>query len=183
MKRLDLIQIAFIIAGICSAFFSIDLVPRFVYYMFAWFSSGLAGGYLMEDFIQTILLLALYLIFTIYSIRNSKQLAGWISDKANLQGAVNINLQTKDVLFTFLTCLGIYGLIRDLPWLFSDLYNYLLVYDTGAIRGNKNELVTGVVKVGLWIVLLVYAHVFADYFAARIKNPEPPDEIMEKTEE
>ncbi|MBK9486902.1 MAG: hypothetical protein IPO01_17490 [Chitinophagaceae bacterium] len=63
MKRLDLVQLAFIIAGICSIFFSLDLIPSFLYYLFTWFTDGLAGGYLMEELIITILLLAIYSIF------------------------------------------------------------------------------------------------------------------------
>ena len=50
----------------------------------------------MEELIITILLLAIYSIFSIYCIRNSKQLAGWITDKANLHGEINLKLGTKD---------------------------------------------------------------------------------------
>lgn len=188
MKRLDLVQLTFIIAGICSAFFSLDLIPTFFYYLFIWITDGLAGGYIMDELIITILLLAVYLIFSIYSIRNSKQLANWISNKANLHGEINIKLDTKNVLFAFFTGLAIYALIRDLPWLFSDIYNYIKAlksapdeYIVPATR-NKGDLITKICKVGLMIILMIYANVFAEFFASRIKNPEPPDEIMEKTD-
>jgi hypothetical protein len=187
MKRLDLVQLAFIIAGICSAFFSLDLIPTFLYYLFLWFTDGLAGGYIMDELIITILLLAVYLIFTIYCIRNSKQMAGWITDKANLHGEINVKLGTKDLLFTFFIILAVYGLIRDIPWLFSDTYNYIKALNTNAEEGNvadnkdRGNLFIQYCSVGLFVVLLVYANVFAELLAARIKNPEPPDEIMEKT--
>jgi len=188
MKRLDLVQLAFIIAGICSVFFSLDLIPTFLYYLFLWFTDGLTGGYVMNELIITILLLAVYLIFSIYCIRNSKQLAGWIADKANLHGEINVKLGTKDLLFTFFTILAVYGLIRDLPWLFSDTYNYVRAFNTNAEEGivpankNKGNLFIQYCSVGLFVVLLIYAKIFAEFLAARIKNPEPPDEIMNKTD-
>ena len=187
MKRLDLVQLAFIIAGICSIFFSLDLVPTFLYYLFTWFTDGLAGGYLMDELIITILLLAVYLIFSIFCIRNSKQLAGWITDKANLHGEINLKLGTKDILFTFFTVLAVYGLIRDLPWLINDTYNYIKAFNTNAEEGfvpdNKSRggLFIQFCSTGLFVVLMIYANVFAEFFAARIKNTEPTDEIMEKT--
>jgi hypothetical protein len=188
MKRLDLVQLAFIIAGICSIFFSLDLIPTFLLYLFTWFTDGLVGGYLMEELIITILLLAVYLIFSIYCIRNSKQLAGWITDKANLHGEINIKLSTRGLLFTFFTILAVYGLIRDLPWLIKDSYDYIKAFNANAEEGivpnNKNRggLFTQFCSTGLFVALLVYANVFAEFFATRIKNPEPPDEIMEKTD-
>lgn len=188
MKRLDLVQLAFIIAGICSVFFSLDLIPKFLYYLFVWFTDGLAGGYVMDELIITILLLALYLIFSIYSIRNSKQLAGWITDKANLHGEINIKLRTRDILFAFFIILAVYGLIRDLPWLLNDTYNYLKALNTNAEEGvitaskNKGPLFIQYCTIVMFVILLIYANVFAEFLAARIKNPEPPDEIMKKTD-
>jgi hypothetical protein len=188
MKRLDLVQLAFIIAGICSIFFSLDLMPRFLYYLFAWFTDGLVGGYMMEELIITILLLAVYFIFSIYCIRNSKQLAAWITDKANLHGEINIKLDTKDLLFTFFTILAVYGLIRDLPWLFKDTYDYIKAFNANVdesvapLTKNRGGLFIQFSKSGLMIALLIYANVFAEFFAARIKNTEPTDEIMEKTD-
>lgn len=142
----------------------------------------------MEELIITILLLAVYLIFSIYCIRHSKQLAAWITDKANLQGEINVKLGTKDVLFTFFIILAIYGLIRDLPWLFKDTYDYIKAFNANAgesidpVSKNRGGLFIQFCKTGLFIALLIYANVFAEFFAARIKNPEPTDEIMEKTD-
>ncbi|MEO6254463.1 MAG: hypothetical protein ABIO79_14215 [Ferruginibacter sp.] len=188
MKRLDLVQLAFIIAGICSVFFILDLIPTFLYYLFLWLTDGLAGGYLMDELIITILLLAVYLLFTFYSIRNSKQLAGWITDKADLHGEINLKLGTKGLLFTFFIILAVYGLIRDLPWLLKDSYDYIMAFNRNAEEGfvpaNKARggLFIQFCSTGLFVVLLIYANVFADFFAARIKNQEPPDQIMEKTD-
>ena len=185
MKRLDLVQLTFIIVGICSAFFCIDLIPTFFIYLFLWLSEGLVGGYLMEEFFITIMLLALYLIFSIYSIRNSKQLAAWVTDKANLHGEVNFSFSARDILFAFFTGLAVFGLIRDLPSLFTEGYHYFKNVNTdieeyvSPVRRNKEELFTQICKIGLMIVLLVYAHVFAEFLAARIKNTEPDDEIMQ----
>lgn len=188
MKKSDLVQLAFIIAGICSAFFCLDLVPAFCMYLINWFFAGLSGGVILHEFIINILLLAVYLIFCIYSIRHSKQLATWISDKADLQGEINLTLGTRDVLFAFFIGLAVFGLIRYLPWLLSDIYRYARALNPGSYdvtdneRINKIDLLTQVLKTGLLIVLLIYAHVFADFFASKVNNHKPPDEIMKKTE-
>ena len=142
----------------------------------------------MDELIITILLLAVYLIFSIFCIRNSKQLAGWITDKANLHGEINLKLGTKDILFTFFTVLAVYGLIRDLPWLINDTYNYIKAFNTNAEEGfvpdNKSRggLFIQFCSTGLFVVLMIYANVFAEFFAARIKNPEPPEEKKKKTD-
>ena len=138
----------------------------------------------MNEFIITIILLAVYLIFCIYSIRNSKQLAAWISDKANLHGEINIKLGTRDVLFTFFIGLAMFGLIRDLPWLFRDIYQYVQSSKAEEItdQDGRGVFFMQLCKIGLMIILMVYANVFAEFFAARVKNIEPPDEIMEKTD-
>lgn len=186
MKRLDLVQLTFIIVGICSAFFCIDLIPTFFMYLFFWLSGGLAGGYVMEEFIIIIILLALYLIFSIYSIRSSKQLAAWVTDKADLHGEVNFSFSARDILFAFFTGLAVFGLIRDLPWLFTEAYHYFKNVDTdmeeyvNPRNRTRGELFTQLCKIGLMIILLIYASVFANFLAARIKNTEPDDEIMDK---
>jgi hypothetical protein len=186
MKRLDLVQLSLIITGICSAFFCIDQIPRFLVYMFAWFSSGLTGGYMMESFIETILLLTGYLLFSLFSIRSSKQLAEWISNKADLHGDINFSLSTRELLFALFIGLGVYGLIRDLPQLLADGYSYLkdhshtIITDLDMIRPKKGTLFIQITKVALFFTLLVYANIFARFFADRINNTEPPDEIEHK---
>ena len=84
MKRLDLVQLTIIIVGIMSAFFCLEIIPTFFIYLLGWFNEGLSGGYSMQYFIFTILLLAIYLIFSIYTIKHSKQLAGFLCDKSNM---------------------------------------------------------------------------------------------------
>jgi hypothetical protein len=186
MKRLDLVQLTFIIVGICSAFFCIDLVPSFFYYLFAWVTVGLSGGIIMTDFIFTIMMLALYLIFSIVCIKNSKQLALWISNRAGLHGEVNFNFQARDILFVVFVGIAVYGLINYLPPFFSDIYRHFdeqkpdLEQTYLMPKSNREGWFGQLCKIGLLIVLLVYAHVFADFLAARIKNVEPPDDIMQK---
>jgi len=188
MKRLDLVQLTLIIIGICSAFFCLELTPRFLYYLFAWFSSGLAGGYMMEGFIGIILLLTVYLLFALFCIRNSKQLAQWISNKANLHTDINFRLNKEELLYAVFIGLGIYGLIRDLPILIRDAYAYIKGsnennIDTGMLGltpPDQGTLVIQVIKVLLLVILVIYANVFAHFLAGRINNTEPEDEITSK---
>jgi len=176
------------VIGLCSAFFFVELLPGFFYFMFDWFSSGLRGGYMMQSLIITILTMATYLLCSILSISNSKQLALWISNKASLDAAVNFALNTKQLLFAFFLVLGLYGLIRDLPHLLTYTYSYfkesphsLEVPDP--MKPTGQQMFIQVAKVAFFIVLLAYAHVFATFFASRINNSEPEDEITEKTDQ
>ena len=187
MRRLDLVQLTIIIAGIISAFFCLRLSAQFLVYFFSWFSDGLRGGYMMESFIQNIILLALYLLFSMLAIKNSKNLAEWISTKANLNTDINFALDRSALLFALFLGLGIYGLIEQLPLLFTDVYHYMkdsrsLITEFDLKKPQKELLIIQSIKVALYLILVIYARVFAEFFAAKIHNPDPADEINKETE-
>jgi hypothetical protein len=182
MKRLDLVQLTLIIAGLFSAFFVVELTPHFIYYLFSWFTEGLRGGYVMEQFIETILRISLYLIVAIYTIKNSKGFAAFICAKGDMNAAVNFNINASEMLYVIFTGMGVYGIIKNLPVLLANGYNYIkgnypfesegLKYLTGV-----TDIAKLVITLFLFIVLVYYAKVFADFFAAKISNTEPEDEI------
>ena len=182
MKRLDLVQLTFIIIGIIAGFFCLRLIAPFLLYFFSWFSEGLKGGYFLEAFIQNIIMIAVYLIFSIYLIKNSKQLAEWISNKASLDSDINLSLNKTELIFALFLGLGIFGLIDELASLIPDLYTYIKEnnnVDIGPyIKKPRTVMVaTESIKVALFLILIIYAKTFADYFSSRINNIEPEDEI------
>lgn len=187
MKRLDLVQLTIIIAGIISAFFCLALFPRFLIYFFSWFSNGLTGGFFMQAFIENILLLTVYLLFSLFCIKNSKHLAEWIGNKANLHAEINIALDKTSFLYALFIGLGIYGLVKELPVLLIDGFNYIRDRNN-SLRlfeesGNPvNEIITAVIKTALFLVMVIYARVFAEFFSAKINNPDPVDEINNTTD-
>ncbi|MEI8058847.1 MAG: hypothetical protein WCG67_01720 [Ferruginibacter sp.] len=182
MKRLDLVQLTLIIVGLFCAFFVIDLIPNFIYYLFTWVTEGLRGGYLMELFIENIMHISLYLIISIYAIKNSKRFAEMICSKGDLNAAINLNINAAELLYVIFTGLGVFGIIKNLPTLITDAYNYIkgnypfesesLKYQIGVI-----DIAKIAITLFLFIVLMYYAKVFADFFAAKINNTEPEDEI------
>jgi hypothetical protein len=187
MKRLDLVQLAIIIVGVFSAFFMISLVPAFLFYLFSWFSDGLRGGYLMESFIENIILISIYLIVAIYAIKNSRHFAGWICNKANLHSDINISLNKTELLFVLFTGLGVYGLVKTLPLFLTNTYHYIknsnrfsgsaeLTYD---VKGS--DIAVQVITLLLFFALVYYANVFADFLSAKINNTEPEDDIDNQT--
>ena len=187
MKRLDLVQLCIIIAGIFSVFYFIELIPSFIYYMLSWLSDGLSGGYMMRGFIQNILLLTAYLLFALFTIRSSKQLAEWISNKANLHAEINFALGARELLYALFIILGTYGLIKSIPSLLADSFDYFKdnshsLLELQMPKPNKGQLFIQFAKTGLYFVLMVYANVFSQFFADKIKNTEPPDEIVPKTD-
>lgn len=182
MKRLDLVQLTLIIIGIISAFFCLRLITPFLFYLFSWFSEGLKGGYFLEVFIENIIQIATYLLFSIYTIKNSKQLAGWISNRANLQSDINFALNKNELLYAVFLGLGVFGIISELPSPLSDLYHYIknnnsLATDPGFKNPQLDFIIVNFIKVFLFVILMVYAKVFADYFSSRINNTEPDDEF------
>ena len=184
MKRLDLVQLTIVIVAIISTYFGLQLIPQFLFYVFTWFSEGLSGGYYMQLFIGTIINLSVYLIVIIYGIRQSKQLAGFICNKANINGEINLSLNKFDLLYAVFIALGIAGLIKQLPGLLKDIVVYtkssndslLSVYEGPRIV-KKSDLAEESISVALYFILLVYAKTFSEFLSARIKNTEPEDEI------
>ena len=184
MKRLDLVQLTIIIVGIFSAFFLVGLIPQFLYYFFAWFNDGLNGGYLLTGFIQNILLISLYLIFAIYSIKHSKHLAEWICNKANLNADINFALNTRELLFVLFVGIGIYGLVKALASFLVMGFQYIKLRNSfESVENNMGfDLATQFISICIFFTLVSYAKVFADILAAKINNVEPVDAIAEKTE-
>jgi hypothetical protein len=186
MKRLDLVQLTIIIVGILSGFYLIGLMPRFIFHLFSWFSDGLRGGYLMSAFIENILLVSFYLLVSIYAIKNSKHFAEWICNKANLNADINFALDKAELLFVLFLGLGIYGLIKNLPPLLVNGYNYIksnngFMTETEMATTAGSNVAIQFVTVFLFTVLIYYAKVFADFAASKINNIEPVDAIAEKT--
>ena len=188
MKRLDLVQLTIIIVGLFSAFFFINLVPGFLMYLFTWFGEGLRGGYMMEAFIGNILLLSMYLIVAIYAIKHSKHFAERICNNANLNADINFSLNKTELLYVLFTGLGVYGLIKNLPTLIVNGFNHIKnsnsssLFEDNVTKTEKGDIAIQLITVLLFFILVYYAKVFADFFAAKINNTEPVDEIDNRTE-
>ena len=188
MKRLDLVQLTIIMAGIFIGFLFIGYVPQFLFLLFNWLSEGLKGGYYMEAFIQNILVMGTYLISAFYAIRKSKHFAEWICNNANLNAHINFALDKAELLFVLFVGLGIYGLIKNLPALLVDLFNrikssnsFTLFEETKKV--TNSNLIIQVITLLLFFTLVYYAKTFAGFFAAKINNTEPEDAIDNKTYE
>ncbi len=186
MKRLDLVQLTIIIVGIFSAFYIVGLLPQFLFYFFSWFSQGLSGGYILNAFIENILLISMYLIFAIYAIKNSKHLAEWICNKANLHADINFAINTRELLFTVFVGLGVYGLVKELAAFLMMSFRYIrarnsFVEDTVSSPDMDFDLTVRFISICLFFTLVYYAKVFADFLAGKINNVEPADVIEEKT--
>lgn len=182
MKRLDVVQLTIIIIGLFSAFFFISLIPQFLYFIFSWFGEGLKGGYLLQAFIQNILLMSTYLIIALYAIKQSRHFALWVTDKADLHANINFSLDKTDLLFVLFIGLGVYGLIKNLPVLLVNGFNIIKEgthsnYETDYSNAGKGNIAIQIITVLLFFTLVYYARVFADFFASKINNIEPEDEI------
>lgn len=185
MKRLDLVQLTIIIVGIFSGFYLIGLIPQFLFYLFSWLNDGLRGGYLLGAFIQNILLVSFYLLVSIYAIKNSKHFAEWVCNKAALNADINFALDARELLFVFLIGVGIYGIIKNLPELLVNGYNFIkssnsFNNETEMTKNAGSNLAIQFVTVFLLVVLIYYAKVFANFAASKINNIEPADAIAEE---
>ena len=187
MKRLDLVQLTIIIAGIFIGFLFIGYVPQFLFLLFTWLSEGLKGGYYMEAFIQNILVMGIYLITAFYAIKKSKHFAEWICNNAKLDAYINFALDKAELLFVLFVGLGVYGLIKTLPSLLVNLFNRIkssnnltLFEETKKITAS--DIVIEVISLLLFLTLVYYAKIFSDFFAKKINNTEPEDEITATAE-
>ena len=142
-------------------------------------------------FINNIAFIAVYLLFALLTIRSSKQLAEWISTKADLQGDINFSLKKQELLFVLFLGLGIYGLINELPGVLKDGYDLIrdsnkhpLLDDFVDSKKTTNDtFFIELIKSFLFLTLVIYAHVFAAFFARKIDNLEPVDELNNQTED
>jgi hypothetical protein len=187
MKRLDLVQLTIIIVGIFSGYFFIVSLPQFLYILYYWFSEGASGGYYLQTLLVNIMVSATYLLAAIYCIKESKHFAQWIAKKANLESDINFALDKSELLFVLFIGLGIYGLITHVPLLLaiifkqiSDRNSHIETNTLGAIP-NSN-LAVQAITILAFFTLMYYAKIFADFFAAKINNTEPEDEIAATAE-
>jgi hypothetical protein len=185
MKRLDLVQLIIIIVGIFSGFYFITAIPQFLFFLYSWFSDGLRGGYLLETFFENTILLFSYLAAAFYCIKRSKYFAEWICSNGQLNAEINFSLNKTELLFVLFIGLGVYGLIKNLPFLLSRGFNYIRSKNSfdGAIGFSKDtgeNILIQFIIVFLFFILVYYAKVFADFFAAKINNIEPEDAIAEE---
>jgi len=186
MKRLDLVQLTIIIVGIFSAFIFLTSLPQFLYLIFAWFEDGLRGGYFWEILFRTVLVDGAYLLSAIYCIKKSKHFALWVSNNANLNGDINFALDKAEILFVLFVGLGLYGFIKQLPPFIVDGYNKIKGSNTNGFitrdikLPSNSDLISQAIILFLFFVLVYYAKTFADFFASKINNVEPEDEIENK---
>lgn len=185
MKRLDLVQFAFMITGIICLYRCIELFPLFIFYMISWMGVGTQGGYVMDHLIQTIMNLALYSIGFIVLFRNSKKFAETLCDRAQFNADVNLSIRKEELLFGLFTGLGIFGLIKTLPSLLSDIYRHIQnsnkFMSDEAVKPSMAYIVEQAITAGLFFVLIYYANIFAAFAASKVKNVEPPDTINEQS--
>lgn len=187
MKRLDLVQLTIIIVGIFSGFFFLLSLPQFLLYLYSWFREGLRGGGYMETVIWNIIVSGSYLLAAFYCIKQSKQFAQWICNNGELNAEVNFALDKSELLFMLFIGLGIYGLITHVPVLLVGIFKKIKDYsshietDTLGATGSSNLAVQSITILSFF-TLVYYAKIFADFFAGKINNTEPEDEIAATAE-
>lgn len=184
MKRLDVVQLTIIIVGLFIAFIFVSAVPTLLFSIITWFNSGLSGGSFMEAFLSTFIIYAFYFIAASFCIKQSKALAAWICNKADFTADINLAIDKKALLYILFIGMGIYGLVQHFPKLLVSAFikirssNSFMPADA-IDETSSSGIILQVMTVLLYFVLLYYANVFADFFAGKINNQEPEDEITE----
>ncbi len=181
MKKTEIVQLAIIVAGIFMAYIFITGIPSVIFALYNWFDGGLRGGSFMENFFSIFFLYGSYFLAAFLCISKSGIMANWICSKSSFDGPVHFPADKNSLLYILFIGMGIYGIAQNLPRLLVTGFNkirehnsFMPTDDNGA--GNT-ALASQLIMVLLYIALLVYANVFADFFAARINNQEPEDEI------
>jgi hypothetical protein len=130
-------------------------------------------------------LVSFYLLVSIYAIKNSKHFAAWICNNANLNADINFALHKTELLFALFVGLGVYGLIKNLPPLLVNGYNFIksnnsFTTDIEMAKNAGSNVAIQFATVFSFTVLIYYAKVFAHFAASKINNIEPVDAIAEK---
>lgn len=184
MKKTDALQLVVItFAMYCGMQFLIGL-PSLIFYLYYWFGQGLNGGGYMETLIISIITLASYLLMALMGIKQSGKIADWIDEKVS-SNIPPVNINIRGALFISLVAVAIYGLIKNIPGNLTQLYAYFKEEEGGGLIGMATtkpgglSVIMDLMETGLYLILLIYAHVFADMLFNRIE----PREIEKATED
>lgn len=183
MKRVDFVQLVVIIVGLASCLLLLEKVPQFLTMLIGFLKSS--ANYPADILLMLILMIGTYLLFIIYSLKNSKQLAEFICAKASFEAKVDFHINKAELLYAVIIGMGLYGIMKELPALLINSYEYITTSNKGMLGINfspisDKKLWIDTIQLLLYFLLIYYAKTFADFFSAKISNTEPEDEITGK---
>lgn len=179
MKKTSLLQVVIIGFGLLAGFTCLKLVPGLLYYLFMWAGNGLNGGVYMDTLVITILSIAIYLIACLYGIKYSRSFAERISQKTGADLYLPANMNMKYVFYIVLFSIGLFGIIDKLPTFLTNTYTYIksrnsLMEAELVNESNGATLLTEFITLAIYLILMVYGHVFAELLDKRIDKVESP---------
>jgi hypothetical protein len=187
MKRLDIVQLTIIIIGLLIGYKILEFIPNLLFSLYTWFSQGLWGGEIMTGFLASLIVYGFYFLTMLLCFKKSKQLSAWICNTTKLETSVSVSLDRTELLFVFFIAFGIYGLVNTLPSLLTQGFFKIKSHNafaTDYILTNTDtaDIARLCIKTILYFILVIYARVFAEFFASKINNTEPEDEIAQPAE-
>lgn len=183
MRRLDVVQLCVVLIGLFAGYQFFESMLQVLYFAVNWISEGSRGVEgMFKAMLQVLLLTSLYLLFSIILIRNSKAIAEWVASKGSIDGDIRTSFNGKQLLYAVFIIIGFLGLLKTVPNFLFHVYDYFKnnrgdhgfdIYSGKIVSGRT--VLTEAVTIALYVLLLIYSHIFSEYFANKIHNDEPTD--------
>ena len=126
-------------------------------------------------------MIAFYLIFSIYIIKNSKRVAESICGRANLHGEINLSMNKTELLFALFIGIGIYGLIQndigDSQAVYDNMGNFI-GYDK---KSYSTEIIVGAAGTAVGVAMALYSIHFSNK-ASDLKREARKTKLKTSTE-
>lgn len=185
MRRLDIIQLVIIIAGIVAAYNAILIIPELLINIIFWLFDGMRATGYFSNMVSVVITLTLYIILSAILVRRSQQLSHYITGISELSSNIKVEQSKRELLFILFIGIGIFNLLNKLPVLLRNTYNAFT--DKIARHGLENighspyaqtaDFTLPIINVLLSVALLLFAKPLSEYFADKISNVDDIEEI------
>lgn len=170
MKKADVLQLAIIMVGIIFCFLTLQYIFSSLIGIFAWIFSG---GYGPADYltpgIGIYAAIALQATCSWLLITNSRKLAAYLYEKANLGSGFKITGNTESLLYILLIAIAVYLLISNITPLLTEIFRTFKQRASGSLFEQEDQRPTEwaklVLDIALPCLLLFFAKPIAGYFA------------------
>jgi hypothetical protein len=184
MKRINILQYAFVITGIIFGYQALITLMMALWSLWGWFGDGTVGSSQFFPRLNDYIFLAIQLAACWGLIMRSDKLTVYVSKNVNLDNGFKVNLLPSALIQIICIAMGIYFALQNMPRLLSDLINGFRE-KVGTLSEGPTyfqlPVMASVLQVLLAILLVVASKPIAVFLARNI--PTEPITLQQQIEE
>ncbi len=177
MHKSSIIQIVLIILGIVSFFEGLQyLLGNFVT-LITWITGSNKFEGIFEIVLSLLLVTGCYFLLGYFFVSRSGESAVWIVKKSNLSSDIKIQASPEDILYFLFVIIGIYILIKELPYLLDKIFTSFTEAagkrDMNAYPSTARRTWTSIIlNVLLPTLTILFAKNLAHHFSDKISKDD-----------